>query len=275
MRSILDTIVFYKEYAVLILCVIVSILLLALNENPQIRSIRSMTIASAGFLQDAFAFIPDYLDLRDENRILREQNLQLSDELSRLREASAENTRLRNLLDLKARTSYGYRAANVVGKNLQLLRNTITLDLGENDGVTTDMPVVAHNGLVGKITTSSSSYSIVQTLFHRDMRVSAKVRRSRTDGILVWDGESSLILKGVARTLDVSDGDEVITSEYSSLFPPGIPIGIVSKTYEAPGDLFKTIRVTPTADVYRLEEVFVLTHRPDTTRVILEQRASR
>ena len=275
MRRIVDIIVFYKEYFVLGSCIIISILLLASNENRQIRSIRSMTVASLGVLQDAFGFIPNYFDLREENNILREQNLKISDELSRLREASMENARLRGLLDLKARTSYAYRSANVVGKNLQLLRNTITLDVGEDDGIAADMPVVSHDGLVGRVVTTSSGYAIVQTLFHKDMRVSAKVQRSRTDGILVWDGSSTLMLKGVARTLDVRDGDQIVTSEYSSIFPPGIAIGVVSKTFEMPGDLFLTIHIQPGADLLRLEQVFVIVHTPDTNRIALEQRAAR
>jgi rod shape-determining protein MreC len=186
-----------------------------------------------------------------------------------------ENVRLRKLLELKERGGYNYLSSNVVGKNFQLLRNTITLDVGEDDGVKVDMPIVTDGGLVGKVVATSSRYSIGQTLFHHEMRTSAKVQRGRADGILIWDGGAGLKLKNVAKTLDVQVGDLVVTSEYSSIFPPGIPIGVVAKTYEATGDLFQSIEITPSADLNRLEQVFVITAVVDTDRANLEQRAAR
>jgi len=275
MRRLLDTALTYKEYLLLTVCVLLSIFLLAAQDSPQIRRIRSITVVSIGFLQDAFGFVPNYFDLREENRVLREQNVTLSEELSRLREAAMENARLRKMLELKEVGRYEYVSANVVGKNFQLLRNAITIDVGDEEGVAANMPVITHAGLVGKIMVTSSRYAVAQTLFHTEMRTSAKVQRGRADGILVWEGGASLKLKNVAKTLDVQVGDEVVTSEYSSIFPPGIPIGVVSKTHEITGDLFQTIEVTPRADLYRLEEVFVVTQVPDTSRVAVEQRASQ
>ncbi len=275
MRRIVYTLSGYKDYLALILSVIISILLIASNNNPQIRSIRSMTILTIGALQDVFDFVPDYFALKEENRILREQNLTLSDELSLHRNAAAENVRLRKLLGLKEQGSHEYVGANVVGKNFQFFRNTMTLDAGEEEGVAVDMPVVSHNGLVGRIIATSVHYSVVQILFHREMRASAKVERSRVDGILGWDGGPSLQLYNVAKTLDVVVGDRVVTSEYSSLFPPGLPIGQVTKTYEATGDLFQTVEITPDADLYRLEEVFVILRTPETEKLMVEQEAEK
>jgi rod shape-determining protein MreC len=228
-----------------------------------------------GAVQETFDVLPNYFDLEAENRFLREQNLVLSDQLSRMREAAVENSRLRAQLELKEKGLYRYLAANVVGKNFQLLRSSITLDVGEDDGVVTNMPVVTHGGLVGKVVATNAWYAVVHTLFHQEMRTSAKVERSRADGILVWEGGEGLKLKNVAKTLDVQVGDLVVTSEYSSIFPAGIPIGIVSRTSEVRGDLFQTIEVAPSADLLRLEEVFVITELPDTNKIALEHRFSR
>ncbi len=272
MRGLINIISFFKEYFLLTLCILISLVLLALNDNEQIRSIRSFTVASIGFLQDTFGFIPDYFDLRQENHVLRELNVTLSDEVSRLREAKLENMRLRQLLDLRRRSQFEYVSANVVGKNLQLLRNTITIDVGKNDGVKVNMPIVTGAGLVGKVVATSSAYAIGQILLNKDFRASAKVQRGRVDGILVWEGGSYLSLKNVAKTLDVQVGDEVITSEYSSLFPPGIRIGVVRETRHDPGALVQTVHITPSVDFSSFEEVFVVTHTPDTSRIALEQQ---
>ena len=81
-----------------------------------------------------------------------------------------------------------------------------------------------------------------------------------------------LALQDVAKTLDVQTGDVVITSEYSSYFPPGIRIGVVTAARGAEGSLFQSIEVKPAVDFSRLEEVFVITTVPDSERIALEHR---
>jgi rod shape-determining protein MreC len=73
--------------------------------------------------------------------------------------------------------------------------------------------------------------------------------------------------------MDVQTGDLVITSEYSSLFPPGIKIGTVSRTEAISGSLFQIVEVMPSVDFTRLEEAFVLLSAPDSARISLEKQA--
>ncbi len=275
LKRVYDIVLDFKEYGALAFYLVVAIVLLAHNDTRQIRAIRSVTVGSIAFLQDAFGFIPNYFYLREQNRVLHELNLSLADEVSRLREARLENIRLRQMLKFKDRPDLTYVPARVVGKQLYLLRNTITLDVGERHGIQNDMPVVTEAGLVGKIVATSDGYAIAQILLNRSLRVSARVQRSRVDGILVWEGGSTLSLKNVAKTLEVQRGDVVITSEYSSLFPPGIRIGVVAGTSVTPGSLFQNIDVTPGVDFPRLEEVFVALYTPDSARVALEQTLAR
>lgn len=272
LKRLYEIVLLFKEYLLVTVFLLTSIALLALNENTQIRTIRSLTVVSVGYLQDMFGFIPNYFQLRGENKVLRDVNLTLSDEVSRLREARLENIKLRQLLALKEHAEYKYIGATVVGKNLQLLRNTITIDVGENDKVQPNMPLVTESGLVGKIAFVSSSYSVGQLLLNKELRVSAKIQRSRVDGIVRWEGGRNLMLRNVAKTLDVQVGDVVITSDYSSLFPPGIKIGIVSSTRQVPGALFQAVEVTPNVDFTRLEQVFVVSFLPDTSRLSIDRR---
>jgi len=272
LRRLYDLAYYFKEYLVFALCLTISALLLALNDNAQIRTIRSVTVVSIGFLQDVLGVIPNYFDLRRENQVLRELNLTLADEVNRLREAKLENMRLRQLLGLKEKAQFSYVGAKVVGKNLQLLRNTITLDVGESNGIQMNMPVVTENGLAGKVVAVSAHYAVAQILFNRDLRVSAKDQRSRIDGIIRWDGGSTLSFQDVAKTLDIQAGDVIITSEYSSLFPPGIRIGVVSGARPVQGSLFQAVDVTPGVDFYRLEQAFVIITPSDSARVSLEHQ---
>ncbi len=273
MRRLYDIIVLFKEYFLFGLFLVLSTILLASNDTQQIRGFRTVAIGSVGFLQDLFNFIPGYFNLKAENRALREVNLNLADEVNRLREQRLETIRLRRLLEMKEHPAFGYLAADVVGKNLQLLRNTITINIGSNDGVRVNMPVVDDKGLVGKVAETSGGYAVAQILLNKDLRISAKDERSRVDGIIRWEGGSTLTMEDVSKTLDVQAGDVIITSEYSSLFPPNIRIGVVRSARQVSGELFQQIDVDPGVDFTHLEEVFVVQYSPDSGRTALHRPA--
>jgi len=260
----------FKEYVILILLLVVSLVLLSQNDNRQVRFVRSISSVVLGAIQDQVAFIPRYMRLREENTLLRKMNIELSDEANRLREAKLESARLRNLLIMKEQPEYGYRPAEIVGKNLLLMRNTLTLNVGTKDGIIPSMPVVSDAGLVGVVVGATPYFSVVNILLNVEFRASAKIQRSRVDGILAWDG-SNLLLTNVPKTMDVKAGDLVITSEYSSTFPPGVRVGLVRGVTIETGSLFKKIIVEPSVDFTRLEEVFVMTVVPNRERITLEQ----
>jgi rod shape-determining protein MreC len=269
-KRIYDVILLFKEYAVLAGLLIASLVLMALTDNVQIKHIRGLATVALGVVQEQLAFIPRYFGLRSENDLLRKMNIDLADEVNQLREARLENIRLRELLGLKQPVPYKLIGGKVIGKDLTLLRNTITLDVGRLDDVQVFMPVVGDGGLVGVVSSISDHYAVVRILLNVDVRASAKVQRSRVDGIIACDG-TSLLLTNVSKTLDVQAGDVVITSEYSSTYPPGIRIGIVSEVTEQRGTLFKKVIVTPGVDFVKLEEVFVVTYLPTAERLELEQ----
>jgi rod shape-determining protein MreC len=272
MQKLLQIVALFKEYFVLALLVIISLILLAFNDNVQLRAVRSYTIAVVGLFQDAVSIIPNIVELKRENNVLREMNVNLSDEVNRLREARLENLRLRKMLDVKDRTQFRIVAGDVVGKSLHLLRNTITINVGESDGVKTDMPVISESGLVGKIILTSRHYSIGQLMINKDFRASAKIQRSRIDGIISWDGGDLIQMKNVSKTQDVREGDVITTSEYSNVFPRDIRIGSVVRVTEKPGNLFKDVEVAAAVDFPSLEKVFVVTAAVDTERVAIEKK---
>jgi rod shape-determining protein MreC len=275
MQRLIDILLHFKEYLLLAILVIVSLVLLGQNNNRQIKAIRSYTVGAVGVVQNAISVIPNIFELRRENEVLRQLNVNLSDEVNRLREARLENMQLRQMLAMKERKAGTYMAADVVGKSIHLLRNTIAINMGEEEGVKADMPLVSEAGLVGKVIATSGRYAIGQLVLNKDFRVSAKIQRSRVDGIVAWEGGDYLYLKNVARNQDVREGDVVVTSEYSNLFPPDIKIGHVVQVIEKPGSLFKEVKVQPSVDFSSLEQVFVVETATDSERTALEQSMGR
>ena len=271
LERLYDMVYEFREYAVLAVLIGTSFILMAMNDNSQIKQIRAISTVVLGEVQEQLSFIPTYVRLRRENELLHHSNIEFADETQRLREAKLENLHLRQLLGLKKQLPYKLTATRVVNKNLTLLRNTITVNVGSTDSVQQYMPVVSDGGLVGIVTLVFQHYSMINILLNTEFRVSGKVQRSRVDGIVMWDGKS-LALKNVPKLRDVKVGDVVTTSEYSNAFPSDIRIGLVSEVHEQPGSLFKSIIIEPGVDFVKLETVFVMAYNQDKERVELEQR---
>lgn len=275
MQRFFTFLVQFKEYLILALLIVVSIILMSVNDARQIKKIRSLTIGIIGVIQSSSKFIPNVFELKRENEILNQMNVTLMDEVSKLREAKLENIRLRQLLKFKETSNYSLIAADVINKTHHLLQNTITLNVGRNDGIDVNMPIISPHGIVGKIIAVGNEYSVGQYLYNRDFRTSVKIQRSRVDGILAWDGGEFLKIKNISKKQDVVVGDVVVTSEYSNVFPAGLKVGTVVLALEDSLSLFKNIYVKPSVDFTLMEEVFVISSIPDTQRVSLESKVMK
>jgi rod shape-determining protein MreC len=259
-----------KEYLILTITIIISLILIFSNDNSQIRFLRGIAIGSFGTLQSGFSAIPNIFEIQKENKFLRESNITLSNEIANLKEAKLENIRLTKLLNLKQKNILGIISGKIVNKSLIQTRNTITINIGEADSVKINMPVITDDGLVGKIVSTSKNYSIAQILLNRDLKITVKCQRSRVDGILNFDGFQLLAIMNVPKSADVNPGDIFITSEYSNHFPAGIPIGTAIETGNL-DNLFKKIIIKPAVNFESLEEVFILMFIPDTEKISLEK----
>ncbi|OPX31529.1 MAG: hypothetical protein B1H40_03810 [Candidatus Latescibacteria bacterium 4484_181] len=124
------------------------------------------------------------------------------------------------------------------------------------------MPVVTAEGLVGRVIKVFLSSSVVQLLLDRNCRVSAVVQnRDRPFGIVEWEGEQKLKLKGISLRSNIQLGDVVVSSGMGGVFPKGLQIGTISNIEGQELGLFKKVELTPTVQFSRLEEVFVLIRR--------------
>jgi len=246
-----------KEYITLAVLIVISLILIFINDNPQIRFLRAAAITSFGTVQSGISAIPNVFEIEKENKALRENNIKLANEIASLKESKLENIRLTRLLNFKEKNVLGVVSGKIINKTLLQTRNTITLNVGEKDSVAVNMPVITDAGLVGRIVAVSKNYSIAQILYNKDLRITVKVQRSRIDGILSYDGASNLMVNNIQKSADVNVGDVIITSEYSNIYPPGIPVGTVTENGNL-DNLFKKVVITPLVNFSILEEVFVL-----------------
>jgi len=260
----------FKEYLILTFLVVICLILIFSNDNTQIRFFRAIAISTFGTVQSGLSAIPNVFDLQTENKILRETNIRLANEVSELKESRLQNQRLLKLLNFKEKSNLDVISAKIVHKTLIQTRNTLTLDVGESDNVKVGMPVITDAGLVGRIISASLNYSICQIIYNKDLKVSVKTRRSRVDGILNYEGPGVISVSKVPKSADVVVGDLFITSEYSNNFPAGIPVGIVTESGNL-DNLFKKVIIEPAVNFRDVEEVFILKKIPDKERETIEK----
>lgn len=260
MQRFYDFLGTHRGYVTLGVTVLLSLVMLSLDTTAKLRFARGVTANLLAAGHWAFAWPMDLSGLRFENHVLREQNMRLSLELLRLREAQLENDRLRELLAfrLSQDNPESYQASKVIARNPGRIVNTILIDAGEQNGVLPRMPVVTADGLVGRVLEVHKTTSVVQMLLDRNCRVSAVVQReSRTQGIVTCD-DGVFYLKDVPVRSDIAEGDLIVSSGLGEVFPKGLYIGRVAELGGEGQGLFREVILTPGVAFGSLEEVFVL-----------------
>ena len=247
----------FKEYIVLVVLVIVSFVVLSLNQKPEVKNVRAIAFGSFAAVTSVVSDLINIANIKSENRQLREVNAELMLQVNRLREYGIQNEGLRNLLKLKDTLKYPLIPANIVSKSFSKIQGTITINAGIKDGVKPGMPVINDEGLIGVVYNSSDDYSIARTLKNFDLKITVKDQRSRIDGIMKWNGEN-LVIINVPKTYDVEPGDRIITSDISSIIPVPLPVGVVSGLSNIKTGIFNEVKVKPFVDFLRVENVFVL-----------------
>lgn len=265
------------------LLVVVSLLSLSLSvflyriyhpfETSDLRKgIRELLLPAEYLVKSSFSSLVNtwnrYLFLvgrEEENQRLREENARLREQMTGLanqnRESQSETRRLQKLLGMSAPANYTVITARVISRDKLPVSRNIVIDRGAEQGIKAGMPVVVEAGLVGRITETSWNLSRVMLITDHLSRVDAMIQENRLHGILQGASAEDCILKYIPRNEEIKEGDMVLTSGLSGVFPKGLPLGRINRLAPPGNDLFRKIHVEPTADLARLEEVRVLIPR--------------
>lgn len=193
--------------------------------------------------------------LTQRNAFLEQQVRMLDDSIARLtRSQEAAVTRLSSMVPFQ-----GCRLipAKVVANMVNRYDNLITIDKGSTDGVKRDMGVVCGMGVVGIVYLVSEHYSIVIPALNSHSNISCTIQRRGYFGYLRWRGGSSQLayLEDVPRHAHFKLGDNVVTSGYSSVFPPGVMVGKVLHVFNSADGLSYRVQVKLSTDFARLRDV--------------------
>jgi rod shape-determining protein MreC len=220
--------------------------------------------------RDLAGWFGDTLDAKGEVEKLREQRDALRKQAIGAQTARRENEQLRAMVNLDRQPeleNYTPVTARVIGRSPTVWYATINIDKGSSAGLRVDQPVVNGEGLVGKVTAVTRGAAQVTLISDHTSGVSAKVNASRgVTGVVkpAVGNPSDLLLDFVSKRTAVTRNQVIVTAgsragRLESLFPPGIPIGVVSRIEANELELFQRVHVRPFADLRRLDFVQVLT----------------
>ena len=271
---------FLAKYSILLLFLLLEtvafILLVRHNNYPQSAIFSSANRLSAS-IYEASSAVTGYFDLRSQNTKLMEENADLRNkinELENLAEPQREDTAARYIY---ADKDIEYKAAKVINSTTNLQRNYLTINKGIRDGVMPDMGVASADGVVGIVSSASEKFAVVIPILNPLLSVSCKLKKNGYAGSLHWNGNDYRYagLQDIARHIDVSKGDTVVTSGLSDVFPGNMPIGVIEKVELTESDAYYKIKVRLAVNFKTLQYVTVIENKNRKERLQLEQEAMK
>lgn len=206
--------------------------------------------------------VSGYVALRgahDEALACRTELAEAHAALNALKEAEAENTRLKGMLGYVEQTTDQEIVARVIGLNPAAQFQSIRINRGEDDGVRAGMPVLTPDGVVGQVVRAVGGSADVMLLTDPSSRIGGVLQRTRVRATVAGLGDGRrLSLNLVRREDDTKDGDEVVTSGTDGIFPAGLHVGTVHDVQRPAVGMFLAATVKPSVDLARVEEVLVI-----------------
>jgi rod shape-determining protein MreC len=195
-----------------------------------------------------------FFSVYGENERLRLENERLLKWQAVARQVEHENLELRDMLNVVADPRASFISGRVIADSGGAFVRTVLINAGTGDGVAGGQAVVNGDGLVGRIVEAGSRSARVLLLTDLNSRIPVVIESSRERAILSGDNSQHAHLAFLDEKAAIKEGDRVVTSGHGGMFPPGIPIGTVSRVTDGGGV------VEPFADWDRLEFVSVLNY---------------
>lgn len=269
MRQLFELIYSYRAFFTFIILEVLCIWLIVGNSkmhnaaffNTSNRLIASTFKVKSGIYQ-YFSLTTVNKDLARENAFLREM---IEKEQKQIRQVDQQLSGLDTLIINPSDTTlqYEYIPARVINNSFRFTNNYITVDKGRNAGIEPEMGVISSGGIVGQVKVVSGNYSTIFSLLHSEMFVSSMIDRLGVYCTTKWQGNNPSManLLYVPRHVRVQQGDTIVTSGYNSVFPQGIPVGVVENIDIEPNETFYNIEIRLANDFSRISHVYLISNK--------------
>ena len=271
MKNLLHFIVRFHFTILFVVIEIFCLLLLVSYNNYQKTEFLNSSNVITGSIYDRVSSTTDYLILAKTNEELNRENVKLKNILAESFKVSVDSSYLYN--DSLYQQQYIYRTAKIINNSVNKQLNYITLNKGKIHGIKPEMAVVTNNGVVGVINSVSENFSTAISLLNSRIRVSAKIKKNNYFGSLTWDGKNyeTARLYEIPFHVQIQEGDTIITSGFSSIFPEGILLGTVKKVLPKTGGNFHDVIVNFSNDFKGISYVKVIGDLMKKERIELEK----
>ena len=215
------------------------------------------------FIQDSWRKNWDhYIALQhvwEENQELKAEIQKLQGEQNRLREQAIVALEFQKLSTYQATIPITTMPARIIGRHVSNWYRAMVIDKGARDGIHTEMGVITHAGVVGRIIRVNPTTSIVLLLSDPNVAITGMIQTSREEGIIQGTPQGTIHMKYLPPLSSVQVGDAIVTSGLTDDFPRGLHIGHIQQITKAATDLFQSGEVKPIVDFSKLEGVLVIT----------------
>jgi len=259
----------HRAFFILLAVMGAQLLLLSaqITRNQKVRLIQVWAVAVLDPFERAFHGVVDgttgaarnYRDLwnaQQENRELQTQLVTAHAEIQKLAEQAAEAQRLRKLLEFREQLPFATVASEVIATSPGEASRAIYIDKGADAGLTADLAVITPAGIVGKTLAVFPHTAQVLLITDPSSGAAAALEKSRVQGIVKGAAINACQLNYVMNESSVEVGERVLTSGLDRIYPKGLPVGQVTEIHE--GNIYKTIKVKPAAELDRLDSVLVV-----------------
>jgi rod shape-determining protein MreC len=261
MRNLLIFITKYNAFFLFLIFEVSSLLIYVKYNSFQKATFLNSTNQVTGNLYARKDELDSYLSLREVNDQLAKENAALRNQLKS--SFYVDTLAKHKVVDSTYKQQYEYIPAKVINNSINRRDNYLTIDRGAKQGIAKGMGVICGDGVVGIVIVVSEHLSVVQSLLHKDTRISAMLADNKAIGSLVWGDDlnpHNAQLLNVNNNVKSHVGEMVVTSGYS-LFPAGVPIGKVTSLHTKSGGFFLNMEVALTVDFSKLQYVNVVDNK--------------
>lgn len=251
-----------KRFIILFLLSLVALILVTYHHNKKpsvlFRILSYPYDVLNNFTANVNMTFQEVLNAFDENKRLKKELTAALIEKQRYGEMLQENKRLKELLSLKEHLHNYVTTAKVIARGYDRLLNTMILDKGKDSGIKKNMAVITTKGLVGKIYSVKDNFSEVLLLRDPNFSVAVRLQASRHEGVIAGTGHKYSALKYIPPEETIEKGEVAITSGLDGIFPPGLPVGVVTNVRKEGIEFFQDIKIMPFQTDAKIEEVVIL-----------------
>ena len=279
MRELFDFFIRNSKWFVYALFVVASCMLLFQGNPYQHHIYLTSANAVSSAVYETANNVTSYFNLRDINEDLNRRNAALEKEVINLREKLQQYSEKEfsdTLVPDAGTDHFDFIVAHVINNSISKPYNYLTIDKGSDDGVKAELGVIDQNGVVGIGSVTGRKNARVISLLNPNLRLSCKIKNSDHFGSLVWDGNdpTTALLEELPRHTVYNPGDTIVTSGYSAVFPPGLPVGIILDDNRDHNENFFTLKIRLFADFTALGNVQIVTNNYGEELAKIEQRDS-